>query len=155
MTKAFDCALRLLVRREHGRHELTEKLIRKGYSFQESEEAVAECVRLRYQSDERFVESFCNTRIRQGYGPLRISQELQHKQIDRELINRIFAQYQDSWQDNALVVWRKKFNTRATLSVADYQKQQRFLLYRGFPAEIIAKLFRRFGPNGSDADFFD
>lgn len=155
MTKAFDCSLRLLARREHGRHELTEKLIRKGHSVQESEEAVAQCLRLRYQSDERFVESFCNLRIRQGYGPLRIMQELQHKQINRELINTILAQYQDSWQDYALGVWRKKFNTTARLSIADSQKQQRFLLYRGFPAEIIAKLFKQLKPNQSDADVFD
>ena len=141
-TKAFDCALRLLMRREHGLHELSEKLIRKGHDRDESMDAVHECQRLGYQSDERFVESFCNVRIRQGYGPLRISQELDAKQIARELISTQLSAYEDSWEAHALAAWQKKFESN-DVCAHELQKQQRFLLYRGFPADIISKVLKK------------
>ena len=81
MTKAFDYAMRLLTRREYGAQELAAKLAQKGYRAAEIVEVTAECQRLGLQSDTRFVESFCQARIRQGFGPLKISQELQAKHI--------------------------------------------------------------------------
>lgn len=122
--------------------ELTDKLIRKGYNREESAEALVECQRLGLQSDERFVESLCNARIRQGYGPLRISQELQAKHIARELINAMLNQHQESWEEYALIAWQKKFKQHEGLGVAEIQKQHRFLLYRGFSPDIIARLFK-------------
>src|SRR3546814_5195711 len=104
MTKACDCALRLLARREHGAHELADKLRQKGYSQPESNEAIAECQRLGLQSDQRFVESLCRARIRQGCGPLKINQELHTKQIDRELIDKALEQEDDNWLTHALAV---------------------------------------------------
>jgi len=140
MTKAFDCAVRLLARREHGAHELAGKLIQKGYSQEDTENAIVECQRHGWQSDSRFVEAVFNTRIRQGYGPLRISQELQNKYICRELITAKLDEYEEQWQEHAHAVWQKKFMPPENF--IDMQKQQRFLLYRGFPIEIIAQLFK-------------
>lgn len=139
MTKAFDGALRLLARREHGMRELLGKLLQKGYDRAESEAAVAECQRLGYQDDARFAESFCRARVRQGYGPLRISQELQGKQLDREIITEALQHY-EPWEEYARAVFEKKYRHAATPDFAGVQKQQRFLLYRGFPAEMIAKI---------------
>jgi len=141
MTKAFDCALRLLVRREHGMRELIDKLLRKGYERADCEDAVSECQRLAYQSDQRFVEMFCSARIRQGYGPVRISQELQGKQIDRELINSVLTQQDGQWEDHAFAAWQKKFKCTESPAYPERQKQQQFLMYRGFSAETIGKLF--------------
>ena len=137
MTKAFVCAIRLLSRREHGAGELANKLVQKGYEQQEINEAIAECQRLGYQNDARFVESLCRARIRQGCGPLKISQELQAKQIDRELIDKAFEQEQDNWLTYALAVWHKKYKGQNELSFIELQKRQRFLLYRGFPTDVI------------------
>jgi len=79
MTKAFDSALRLLTRREHGAIELNDKLIQKGFDSAEVKDAIDACQRLGLQSDERFVENYSRSRIRQGYGPLKISQELKDR----------------------------------------------------------------------------
>jgi regulatory protein len=121
--------------------ELTDKLIRKGYNRGESEEALSECQRLGLQSDERFAESLCNARIRQGYGPLRITQELQAKHIEREIINAMLNQHQESWEEHAIAAWQKKFKQHDGCAT-ELQKQQRFLLYRGFSPDIIARLFK-------------
>ncbi|CEK11295.1 recombination regulator RecX [Legionella hackeliae] len=142
MTKAFDCAVRLLARREHGAHELAGKLAQKGYSQEEIDEAITKCQNLGFQNDGRFVEVVCAIRIRQGYGPLKILQELQAKQIARELIDSALKQEQNNWLCHAQAVWDKKYKKQLELSYAELQKGQRFLLYRGFPAEIIARVVK-------------
>jgi regulatory protein len=142
MAKALDCAMRLLTRRDHGLQELTQKLVRKGHEQDASEEAVLACQDLGLQSDTRFVESFCRLRIRQGYGPARISQELNSKHIDRELITTVLQTYQEDWEEHALAVWQKKFKQNDKPNAKELQKQHRFLLYRGFYAETIKKILK-------------
>ncbi|MBA3537896.1 MAG: recombination regulator RecX [Tatlockia sp.] len=140
MTKAFDCALRLLARREHGAQELADKLAQKGYETAEIADAITECQRLGLQSDLRFVESFCRARIRQGSGPLKISQELQAKHIERTLIENALTQEKDNWLSYALAVWYKKYKVQVDIPFEELQKRQRFLLYRGFSTDIIANV---------------
>ncbi len=67
MTKAFDSALRLLARREHGAKELQDKLARKGFGQSDIKEALAKCQDVDLQSDSRFVAMYTRSRIRQGY----------------------------------------------------------------------------------------
>ncbi|KTD03401.1 recombination regulator RecX [Fluoribacter gormanii] len=140
MTKAFDCAVRLLSRREHSALELCDKLKQKGYSAIEAKKALDECQRLDLQSDRRFVEICSRSRIRQGYGPLKISQELSSKGIDKELIHQFLQQEQDNWLTYALDVWHKKSRGQCDLSFDELQKQQRFLLYRGFGMDTIVQV---------------
>lgn len=137
MSKAFDSAVRLLARREHGATELYEKLKQKGYSSTEAKEALDRCQQLDLQNDHRFAETFSRSRIRQGYGPLKISQELSGKGIDKELIQSILQQ-EENWLAYALDVWQKKSKGQLEMSFSDMQRQQRFLLYRGFSMDIIA-----------------
>lgn len=145
MSKAFDCAMRLLTRREHSASELVTKLAQRGYSSKEISEAITQCQQLGLQSDARFVETFCHTRIRQGCGPLKISQELQTKHIDRELIDNALKPEQENWVTYALAVWHKKFKEPGDISFSELQKRQRFLLYRGFSAATIAKVIAEIG----------
>ncbi|PWY56385.1 recombination regulator RecX [Legionella qingyii] len=140
MTKAFDCAVRLLSRREHSALELCDKLKQKGYSAIEAKIALDECQRLDLQSERRFVEIYSRSRIRQGYGPLKISQELTSKGVDKELIHQFLQQEQDNWLTYALDVWQKKSKGQCELSFDELQKQQRFLLYRGFGMDTIVQV---------------
>lgn len=142
MTDAFNCAVRLLSRREHCADELAEKLAQRGYNPEEVSAVVAECQRLGLQSDARFVEMLCHSRIHQGCGPLKISQELQAKRINRELIDEMLEREKENWVVYALAVWRKKFKSQDEISFTELQKRQRFLLYRGFPMDIIAKVIQ-------------
>lgn len=137
MSTALSSAIQLLARREHGAWELAKKLQQKGFKDAEIVPVIDACQRQGLQNDTRFVEMFLRVRIRQGYGPVRIQQELQSKRIDDELIKSSLQQEQDNWVDYAWAVWQKKYGKRSHLSVGELQKQQRFLLYRGFPNEII------------------
>jgi regulatory protein len=141
-SKAFDRALHLLTRREHGARELCDKLERKGFSSADAKEAVDSCLRLGLQSDDRFVEQYCRSRIRQGYGPLKISQELKSKGVDSDLIQRHLQQESNNWLNYALDVWQKKCRGQLDLSFDEIQKQQRFLLYRGFSMDTIATVVK-------------
>ncbi len=140
MTKALDAAVRLLSRREHSAVELSDKLKQKGYSLIEIKNALEECQRLDLQNDHRFVETYGRSRIRQGYGPLKISQELSSKGIDKDLIHLFLQQEEENWLPYALNVWQKKSKGNDDLSFEEFQKQQRFLLYRGFGMDTIIQL---------------
>ncbi|USQ15006.1 recombination regulator RecX [Legionella lytica] len=140
MTKAFDCAVRLLARREHGAIELYEKIRQKGFSSSEAQEAVDTCQQMDLQNDHRFVEVYSRSRIRQGYGPLKIRQELNNKGIDKDIIQNVLQQEEDNWLAYALDVWHKKSKGQTEMSFSEMQKQQRFLLYRGFSMDIIAQV---------------
>lgn len=142
MTKAFDSALRLLTMRDHGAKELCNKLERKGFSEVDAHEAVEECQRLGLQSDSRFAECYSRYRIRQGYGPLKIAQELKNKAIESALIQSALNAEADNWLDYALTVWHKKARGQTELSFIEKQKQQKFLLYRGFSMDIIAQVVK-------------
>lgn len=139
MTKAFDCAVRLLGQREHGAFELSEKLDLQGFNSLEIKEALTSCQELGLQSDARYVECYCRYRIRQGFGPLKITQELRNKRLDMDLIKEGLSQ--ENWLEQAMRVWKKKYKDKPR-SVDDMQKQQRFLLYRGFSPEIVANVMR-------------
>ncbi len=141
MSSVFESAMRLLARREHGARELTNKLVLKGFSREDVQEALIECQRLGLQSDVRFIENLSRARIRQGYGPLRIRRELQHLQVDIELVDDALRQEQDNWLSYAMSAWEKKYKKEEALSYASLQKQKQFLLYRGFTTDTIAMIF--------------
>lgn len=144
MSKALVSALNSLSRREHSVWELKKKLEQKGYSALEAAIAVEECQRLGYQNDERFAELLCRARIAQGYGPIRIKQELSAKGINAEMIGQVLKhETEESWLPRAIAAASKKCQTLANLSWDEQQKLKRFLLYRGFPVSIITGLFEK------------
>lgn len=142
MSNALESAVRILTRREHSAKELSGKLKQKGFSQEEINEVLASCQRLNLQSDERFVECYVRSRIRQGYGPLKITQELQSKGVDSNLIYKEIKQEESNWLTHALAVWEKKCKGQVNLSFQEIQKQQRFLLYRGFDMDIISQVVK-------------
>lgn len=140
MSDALHCAIRLLARREHGLAELANKLTQRGFETDDIQTALATCERQGLQSDRRYVESLCRTRTNQGYGPLRMRQELQAKHVSRELIDDVLYGLQSDWFECAMRAWEKKYSSLGDVSFADKQKQRQFLLYRGFTMETIAQV---------------
>lgn len=140
MSNAWDTTLRLLGRRDHSMTELQQKLKQRKFSSEEIREALERCQELSLQSDERFVESFTRTRIRQGYGPVKIIQELIARGVNREVIHRSLNEEKPDWAHYATVVLQKRNKSKAPWSREELQKQQRFLLYRGFDQETITQV---------------
>lgn len=142
MNKAYTNAISLLAKREYGEQELFDKLTRKGFLETDIIEAIAACKRQGLQSDLRFAESVIRARVRQGYGPLRIRQELESKRIASEVIEAALDELSFDWLALGIEVKKKKYKAQGLVSFAELQKQKRFLLYRGFPSDVIAQVFQ-------------
>lgn len=131
----------LLARREHGAHELMEKLSAKGYLTDDIVVALEKYQQLGLQSDLRFASSRYRHRVQQGYGPIRIRQELQHLRLDKDLIDAVFEGAETDWVAQARGVLIKKYQHITTPLM---QKQKKFLLYRGFSMTIAIEALREF-----------
>lgn len=92
-----------------------------------------------YLDESRFVESRVHARAAR-YGNRRIQQELaQHGlSLDAEAQARL----KDSELARARDVWQRKFGERPPEDAAARAKQTRFLVGRGFSAEVVRRVLR-------------
>lgn len=141
----FDAALKLLSRREHSRFELQQKLSGRfpGADFDALFERLH---RFGYQSDQRFAETFARSRVRRGYGPLRIRSELQQRGIGKALIDDVLEQIGADWCALAAGQLRYRFHSPVSAALPREQRlkevarRQRYLFQRGFPASLIQQV---------------
>lgn len=133
--------LQLLARREHSRKELLLKLQAKGFSRQNSEQVVAECVENGWQDDLRYAESYARQRLEKGYGSVRITYELFHKGVTDFDLQALVKDEYGSCFSILEKLYRKKYNDETVISRKEWAKRTRFLLQRGFSAGLISQLF--------------
>lgn len=141
-------ALRLLSAREHSRVELERKLARFEQAPGELRQALDELQAKGFISEQRVVESVLHRRAGR-LGAARIRQELQDKGLDRQLVEQAVAELKDSELVRARDVWRRKF-AGAPASAAERAKQVRFLLTRGFSAEVVRRVLAAAGAPDPD-----
>lgn len=140
-TSCRAAAIQLLSRRDHGQHELSQKLASKGYLPQEIDQAVQFCFEHGYLDDLRYAKSQIRQHVSKGHGERRIRQELLFKQVADSVINRAFAEEPQDWFELAKMVAMKKFNGVKAKEQKEYAKQIRFLQYRGFSFEQVDYAF--------------
>jgi regulatory protein len=137
-------AMDFLARREYGRTELIEKLAEKGFARQVAEQAVCKLDEEGLQSDRRFAESFVQSRVNQGKGPVRIRLDLGQRGIRDAEIEIALDASDANWTALAREIRIKKFGRARPADFKAKAKQMRFLQYRGFePDHIQAALERR------------
>jgi regulatory protein len=127
----------LLARREHGRAELERKLIAAGFDADVAADALQQLSEEGLQSDRRFVESFVQSRINQGKGPLRIQADLGQRGIASGLIDDVLKAIGEDWYALARDARLKKFGRSRPAEFRDKARQMRFLQYRGFEPDQI------------------
>jgi regulatory protein len=135
-------ALRLLARREHSQKELREKPKLRQFLDADVEAVLGDLKTQNLQSDKRYVESYVRTRIANGFGPLRLVQELEQRGISSETAQLAVSCAEVNWLQRASQLRIKKFGESWPINIKDRAKQQRFLSYRGFTHEIIRDLFK-------------
>jgi regulatory protein len=74
-------------------------------------------------------------------GSARIKQELATKGLSGEAVAEALEQLKDTELSRAQEVWRKKFGTPA-LDPQARGKQMRFLITRGFNAEVVRRVVK-------------
>tara|TARA_B100000929_G_scaffold191298_1_gene151453 strand:- start:196 stop:684 length:489 start_codon:yes stop_codon:yes gene_type:complete len=130
-------AMDYLSRREYGFYELVEKVVLYGFLEETALFAVEKLASEGLQDDKRYVESFIQSRINQGKGPLRIQQELQHRKVSDNLINDAINETTENWFKLAEKVRLKKFGSKIPLDFQKKAKEMKFLKYRGFESDHI------------------
>ena len=130
-------AMDFLARREYGLGELVKKLTSKGFDRDVAEEVVSELSTEGLQSDARFAESFVQSRINQGKGPVRIRLDpTQRAQTDAP-IEPALEEARADWHEQAREIRRKKFGRARPADFNEKARQMRFLQYRGFEQDHI------------------
>ena len=126
-------AINLLTRREHSQYELQCKLKSRGFELHDIHQIIDELNQKGWQSDERFTENYIRSRIRNGFGPLKITQELQKRHVSNNLIEQYLNEYdKNQWialKEKARI---KRFGSEKPKEFKELMKQLRFLNYRGF-----------------------
>lgn len=136
-----EACLRYLMRREHSLHELMQKVSAKGYAKNDISPVLEELRQQGLQSNERFAESYARSRVHKGFGPLRIQAELQQRGAGDCYFEMAVEDIADSWQNLLEQVYSKKYGAGKACSMQEKFKRSRFLQQRGFPHEMIRKLF--------------
>ena len=135
-SKCYAAALKMLMRREHSKLELRQKLNLKDFDDAVINDSISLLVEQKYQSDERFSEAFILMRFNQGKGPVKISMELKSRGISK------FDLTLFNWFELAKDVKYKKFGDSKFLDYKEKSKQKRFLQSRGFGFDEINQAFQ-------------
>ena len=135
--KCYAAALKMLMRREHSQLELSNKLQLKGFDTTDIKHSINLLIEQKYQSDERFSETFILMRYNQGKGPVKISFELKKRGIESFDLSNF------DWFELAKEVREKKFGQNLPLDYKTQAKQKRFLKSRGFDFDQINQAFPR------------
>ena len=134
-SKCYSAGLKMLMRREHSRLELFQKLQTKGFDVDVVNNSISKLVEQNYQSDDRFSEEFIRMRFNQGKGPVKIASELKMRGINTFDLS-VF-----DWFQLAKEIRQRKFGDLSSLDFKETAKQKRFLQSRGFTLDQINQAF--------------
>jgi len=140
-------AMDYLARREYGHQELIDKLAKAGFDTDIAMSVVDVLRDENLQSDQRFSESFVQSRISQGKGPVRIRQELKERGIRSAAIDDALVEATADWFALAAEIRVKKFGPDVPGEFKEKARQMRFLQYRGFEQEHIQTAMQSDGAN--------
>lgn len=143
-------ALRLLSQREHSRVELERKLAPHEEVPGELAKALDDLQARDFINDGRAVDSVVNRRSGK-LGSARIQQELAQKGLSGEAVAEVLEVLKETELARAQAVWRKKFDAPPQ-DPQERAKQMRFLLTRGFNAEVVRRVVKG---EGLEDDVFD
>ena len=141
-------ALRCLAAREHSRAELLRKLAPYAEEPGQIERVLDELQAKGFISEERVAASLLHRRAAR-LGDQRIRQELQAKGLDAPTVAQALDQLRGTERERAQAVWQRKFGMPAQ-DAKERARQMRFLLARGFAADVVRRVVR--GGAGPEAD---
>jgi regulatory protein len=129
----------LLAIREHSRAELARKLAGRGFDTAAVNEALAHLAETGLLDEGRLAEAYVAERLHKGFGPLRIRQELRGKGLADDLIAPHLRLDDGDWLGFIAAAHDKRFGPAAPGDAKERARRGRFLEYRGFPADLIAR----------------
>jgi regulatory protein len=145
--KALNTALRILTRRDHSKHELSQKLTARGYAGEVIDEVVSKCERFDYINDERTAQVFIRQLHRKGYGLKRIQFELNRKGLRGKHVQDVLSKsisLADECQCAEKIFQKhiRRFDREKDV-LKRKDKIYRFLYGRGFSKAVISELISK------------
>lgn len=146
--QAYLDALRWLGVKARTRHEIMERLMRKGYAQAAAEEALRRLEAQGYVNDADFARRWADERLRvHKRGRRWIRQELKEKGLSEEHIHAALAELDEQAEaESALELARKRWRSlsggREDSGRKRKQKVMAYLLRRGFSPEAAAEAVR-------------
>ena len=147
--KALNTALRILTRRDHSKHELSQKLKARGHAEEVIDEVISKCERFDYIHDERTAQVFIRWLQRKGYGRKRIQFELNLKELRGKRIQSVLSKSiseADECQGAEKIFQKhaRRFD-REKDALKRKDKIYRFLYGKGFSKAVISALISKIG----------
>lgn len=139
--RARASALGSLAMREHGCEELRQKLTNKNHDVTVVDQLIIELMQENLISDARYAESYWRSRANKGYGPARISKELEMKGVAAQTIANGQAEADLDFFNIVEGVYLKKYKGVTWKEYKEKAKRQAFLYRRGFDTELIKHAF--------------
>nr|WP_295526660.1 recombination regulator RecX [uncultured Pseudacidovorax sp.] len=133
-------ALQLLSRREHSRLELERKLAAHETEPGELAKVLDELQARGFIDEQRVIDSLLHQRAGR-LGTSRLRQELAAKGVDAAAAADALAGLKESEPARARALWLKRFGKPPT-DARERGRQMRFLLARGFSADVAARAMR-------------
>lgn len=141
-------ALRLLSQREHSRRELERKLAVHETESGELARVLDELQAKGLINEARVVASVVHRRAGK-LGTARVRQEMLAKGLSPDLMAETLDQLQQTEPERAQAVWARKFSEPAA-DLKERARQARFLIGRGFSAEVVRKIVHQGACLGED-----
>ena len=132
----YNKALDLLSRREHSRKELYLKLSKRFESKEDINLTLDKLEGNNLLSESRFAEEYVQARRRKGFGPIKISMELEKRGVNDSLISKEIDKFGD-WERLAELSFKKRYPDGASKDFKKLQKQKNFLTNKGFTFDQI------------------
>ncbi|MDT3679558.1 MAG: recombination regulator RecX [Burkholderiaceae bacterium] len=131
-------ALRALARREHSRAELERKLAPHAESPEQLHALLDRLMETGLLSNERFAQSVVHRRA-STRGVAVVRHELRAHGLSDEAVAEHVATLQHTEFERARALWLRRFGS-APRSLAERAKQMRFMLARGFSADVVGRI---------------
>lgn len=133
--------MKALASREHSRLELARKLAPHAEGPEALVKLLDELAQQGLLSETRFIESLVRRRSPR-FGQARIRQELSQHGLDAEQVGQALAELSVDEVERAHAVWSQRYGTWPS-DVQERARQTRFLLQRGFSADVVRQVFKR------------
>lgn len=133
--------LAALSSRDRPRKEVSQRLVREGFTSDQATRAVQKAVRTQLIDDERYAAAFIRGKLRKGWGRARIERELAAVGIE---VSRVSGYPQDFFPEEGELARAQEILSRKSVpAVNAEQKLTRFLIGRGFGFDVARRAARQ------------